>query len=189
MSICIADTKTGIFPVLYNTKKIPEEAFSVPIKGMDGVEIVFAIKTGNNTEIITKKEMNERGLSAKELEKIAMEENCVYTLMPLNVVANDCENDLGAFILSSRDIVFGASVIACKKVRDSLAKRFGENLYVLPSSIHELIIIPGKEEDEVAKTLSDMVRCVNRTVLKEEDFLSDHVFLFDFENDRLKTVA
>lgn len=189
MSIRIADTGFEIFPILYNIEKITEEIFSVPVEGMDGIVTIFAIKAGKQAEVITKREMDERGISAKELEKIATEENCAYTLMPLNAVANDCENDSGAFILSSRDIVFGASVIACKKVRDSLAKRFGENLYILPSSIHELIIIPEKEEDESAKTLSDMVRCVNRTVLKEEDFLSDHVFLFDFKNDRFKTVA
>lgn len=189
MSIHIADTGFEIFPILYNVEKITEEVFSVPVEGMDGIVTVFAVKVGKQAEVITKKEMDERGISAKELEKIAMEENCAYTLMPLNAAANDYENDSGAFILSSRDIVFGSSVIACKKVRDSLAKRFGENLYVLPSSIHELIIIPEKEGDEVAKTLSDMVKCVNRTVLKEEDFLSDHVFLFDFKNDRFKTVA
>ena len=189
MSIRIADTGFEIFPILYNIEKITEEIFSVPVEGMNGIVTVFAVKTGKQAEVITKREMDERGISAKELEKIAMEENCAYTLMPLNVVANDYENDSGAFILSSRDIAFGASVIACKKVRDSLAKRFGENLYVLPSSIHELIIIPEKKGDEVTKTLSDLVRCVNRTVLKEEDFLSDHVFLIDFKNDCFKTVA
>lgn len=88
-----------IFPILYNTEKITEEIFSVPVEGMDGIVTVFAVKAGKQAEVITKREMDERGISAKELEKIAMEENCAYTLMPLNAVANDCENDSGAFIV------------------------------------------------------------------------------------------
>ena len=58
-----------------------------------------------------------------------------------------------------------------------LTENFGEKLYILPSSIHELIVIPYEEGIESDK-LSELVREVNRTQVPWEDILSNHVYLY-----------
>ena len=50
---------------------------------------------------------------------------------------------------------------------------------MLPSSIHELIIIPYRSA--TLEQLCEMVYCINRTQVPEEDILSDTVYYYDAE--------
>ena len=52
-------------------------------------------------------------------------------------------------------------------------------LYILPSSIHELIIIPDDGRTNDKDYMKQMVRDINRSELKPEEVLSDNVFYFD----------
>ena len=70
----------------------------------------------------------------------------------------------------------GASMILHKSIRKKIGDIVGGNFYVLPSSIHEVMIIPeeGFELDE----LSDLVSTCNSELFTEansEDILSDKV--------------
>ena len=59
-----------------------------------------------------------------------------------------------------------------------LSEKMGCDLYVLPSSIHEIIVVPAVSqcnEDE----LRDMVRDVNRSSVSNEDFLSDTLYRYN----------
>ena len=61
-----------------------------------------------------------------------------------------------------------------------------ENLYMLPSSVHEWMILP--ECDDVAY-LKEMVTEVNRTAVAEIDLLSDHVYRYDRKTDMVEIAA
>ena len=85
------------------------------------------------------------------------------------LVANGKRNLNGSWILSDQETM------------QKLYKRLGEKLFILPSSIHELLILPqsaGLEEMGV-DGLIGMVRDVNQTVVSSDDFLSDQVFSYD----------
>lgn len=49
------------------------------------------------------------------------------------------------------------------------------DLYILPSSIHEIIVLPVDFRDDVTG-LKDMVNTVNQTQVLPEEFLSDSVY-------------
>ena len=99
------------------------------------------------------------------------------------------------YILSNSSRLYGASALLDVKVMSDIAERFGE-FYILPSSVHETIIIPEHDGMEISE-LEAMVRDVNSTQVAEDEQLSDHVYTYDpvsheifradKENERMKT--
>ena len=80
-------------------------------------------------------------------------------------------------VLTTRDQINGAGVLFCDSVLQKIQDKVGD-FYVLPSSIHEVLIIPvsdGIDRDY----LEEMVKSVNRDEVAPEDRLSDQVYLFD----------
>lgn len=77
----------------------------------------------------------------------------------------------GMYIVTNKEMVRGAVMILNKNVQDKLKEELGD-YYVLPSSRHEVIIVPK----ENYKELREIVRAVNRESVAEEDFLSNEVY-------------
>lgn len=81
-------------------------------------------------------------------------------------------------ILTNSRRYLGAACILYRGLLEQFSEKIGKNLYILPSSIHEVILLP---EDCVKKadSLIRMVREVNRTQLEPEEVLSDTVYYYD----------
>ena len=60
-----------------------------------------------------------------------------------------------------------------------------KDYYILPSSVHEVIIVPYSEI-YVCSKLDEMVREINSTQVEEEDVLSNHVYLYDRVSGKLR---
>ena len=88
------------------------------------------------------------------------------------------ETDPGMLVVSNDKKCSGAAVIFYDDVLARLTDRLGDKIFILPSSVHELIAIPdtGKEDINV---LTDMVRSVNRSEVSEKEFLSDNVYHYE----------
>jgi hypothetical protein len=72
-------------------------------------------------------------------------------------------------------------------VKEKAAEMIGSGYYVLPSSIHECILVPesaGINEKE----LCDMVKQANRSVVEPKDVLSDNVYHYDKDSRDLSRV-
>ena len=88
--------------------------------------------------------------------------------------------DEKVFVLSKRDKVYGASMLLDKQMMKKVIDQIGENFLILPSSIHEcLIVVPsyGMEPDDY----KDMVCSVNATSVEEEERLSNNVYRYSLE--------
>ena len=86
-------------------------------------------------------------------------------------------NDM-LYVLTNRDSLNGASLILQRDVMKKIGELAGGDFYVLPSSVHETLIIPesaGVSLDD----LSEMVKSVNSSTVSPEEFLSDHVQYYD----------
>ena len=68
----------------------------------------------------------------------------------------------------------GASVILTQKFKENIRKIFGDKAIIIPSSIHEVIIVDYS--DETARETAKMIQEVNRTQVAAEDVLSDHPY-------------
>ena len=79
------------------------------------------------------------------------------------------------YVITNKTGVCGASSII--PATKELIKMFPNGYVVLPSSIHEVIVVE-KTDDEDTDTMNDMVREINSTVVQEKDKLSDDIYEF-----------
>lgn len=84
-------------------------------------------------------------------------------------------------VLTNEKGIDRAALIACPEVLKAVQKEIGEDFYILPSSIHEILIVPKSEMDNV-EALKTMVESVNQSDVPLEDRLSDNVYEFDGHN-------
>jgi hypothetical protein len=89
------------------------------------------------------------------------------------------------FILSNRIRSYGASSIFCPAVMRDFADMCGcEKVVMLPSSIHEWMLMPltdGFDFNEAEETIHE----VNEYVIGKNEVLSDHVYIYDREIDKI----
>lgn len=111
-----------------------------------------------------------QGKSTEEIEEIFSEQ-----LPP--------QRDL-MYVLTNESRHFGASVILNSKVMDDITERIGE-FYILPSSLHEVILVPREKTIFDHIMLEEIVRDINATQLDIEEKLSDLVFLYDSQTKEL----
>ncbi|MGF0031976.1 DUF5688 family protein [Bariatricus sp. SGI.154] len=88
------------------------------------------------------------------------------------------------YILSNRIRSYGAAAILYENRLEGIGDYLKENYYVLPSSVHEMIIVPeseapGKEE------LCCLVTEINETQVDEEEVLSNQVYYYDRKKRKL----
>ena len=83
----------------------------------------------------------------------------------------------GPFILTNTSQVRGAAVLFYPGIMERISDVFHGGYYVLPISIHEMLIIPEETHPDVAQ-LAEMLEQGNRVIVDEDDVLSDKVFRY-----------
>ena len=72
-------------------------------------------------------------------------------------------------------IFWGAGTLFYPGMIDRLHELLGGDFYVLPSSVHELILIAVDDQDP--QQLVDLVRSANRSVVKDNEILADDLYI------------
>lgn len=80
-------------------------------------------------------------------------------------------------ILSNESQIFGAACLLYPETMKILSDKFGADLYVLPSSVHEVILMPISDDYNSAD-LSEMVHDINESEVLPQEVLSDHVYRY-----------
>jgi hypothetical protein len=97
--------------------------------------------------------------------------------MITSLLKSDNEQNV-MYILTNQNNRYGAFAAFQPDRLSGLADRLGvEKLLILPSSIHELLAIPGCSL--MVEKLKEMVYSINRSEVSEEEFLSDGVYEYD----------
>lgn len=92
------------------------------------------------------------------------------------------------YILTNPLRLDGAAVLTYPQIPERIGQLFPQGYYILPSSVHETIIVP-KTDETVPKELGERVRRANQIGLKKEEILSDRAYEFDKETGRLCQVS
>ncbi len=90
------------------------------------------------------------------------------------------------YVLTNESKLNGAACILYENVLYDFAQKLGADLYILPSSVHEVILLPKLsmfEKDE----LVNMVKEVNTEGIAADEVLSDHVYEYN-RTERLITM-
>ena len=80
-------------------------------------------------------------------------------------------------ILTNSRKTYGACSILYPGMLEQLAERIGGDYYMIPSSVHEFLLVP-REREQDREELKKMIAEVNRTELPPEEVLSDHLYLY-----------
>lgn len=90
------------------------------------------------------------------------------------------------YVLTNETKINGAACILYDNVLYDFAQKLGKDLYILPSSIHEVILLPKLPIFE-KNELINMVREVNTEGVAADEILSDNVYEYN-RNERLITM-
>ena len=141
--------------------------------------------------------MNEWGVSVEQIQADAMmaDRNRGVVLMNMNeiiksmIFGEEPENLLNEkldietmrepmFCLTNAQKMNGASLLLQEDIRKQIGECLGSDYFVLPSSIHEVLILPDNGLFEVPE-LNAMVKEVNETQVERQEQLSDKVQFCD----------
>ena len=156
--------------------------------------VVALDETGISSTPLTNDDLTEWGISKEELFKKALDNT--KRLLPPKVfkmdelinrstgVWLDGEFETQAYVITNKICVNGATVVLYKEVMEEFEQKFPEGFYILPSSIHEVIVLPASVTPDKS-FLRELVREVNRDVLPDTDYLSDEVYYYDAEEKNI----
>lgn len=96
----------------------------------------------------------------------------------------DLTNPYPMYVLSNQCKLNGSVSILYQNLLRDFAHRLGSDLYILPSSVHEVLLIPAFHHSS-CQELSKMVTDVNSSQLSQEEILSDHVYYYSRETEKL----
>ncbi len=155
--------------------------------------------TGHMSAPITDHLLDSYGIDIPELDKIAMEnlansdiefktmrEVLVEMMFPDGFDENDPraamlppEDEIPSmYVLTNAEKMNGANSILDPKTMEDISEKVGGDFYILPSSLHEVIILPDSPDMD-KDILEQMVRDINAGEVAPEDRLSDHVYMYD----------
>lgn len=127
----------------------------------------------------------------KVIEKLMKEELDTYYEEPfhredgLDIINNykdenfnlEFNSEDNMLVISNQRNINGASCMIYTDLLKDIAEQLNADLYILPSSIHELIIVKNDHTYD-KKILKEMVKDVNLTQVPLEDVLSDNVYFY-----------
>lgn len=88
------------------------------------------------------------------------------------------------YVLSNRNRVEGAACMLYPGLIRGFAEKAGNSLYIIPSSVHKLLLIPTENTEEYAEIRS-MIREINDTQVSEEEILSYSLYYYDREEGKI----
>ena len=188
-----------------STESNKEMLANIPHKEMEDMSIVYRFEmesdeNGRATILATNQMLETMGITAEQLHADAVENAPRIKPMEIKGMSEVLSEMMGMspeemammgmaqdpadekiFVATVPDKVHGAGVLAYQDFMDKAAERAGGDFYILPSSIHELLIVPDTGEMSL-KDLENMVHDVNATQVAPEDKLTDSVYHYDAKN-------
>ena len=89
------------------------------------------------------------------------------------------------YVLTDENKTFGASQLFLKDKIREFAKQQDCDVYILPSSVHELLLLRADFPNLEPSYLKEMVCEVNATEVSNEDFLCDGAFKYELATDKI----
>ena len=211
VSLLADGAKDKIYMVIINTESNKDILKDAPHREVNDTSVIYRImvsddEKGIGSALITNHIAEEMGMNEEQLFKLAAENTpklfppvvkpmsqVIFGMltenggMPKDVAEQVVdgmkgENEL-MWIITNNKGVSGAVNMIFEKNLHELSKGMGDDLYILPSSIHEVIAVPASMGDP--EELAEMVLQVNTDVVDVSERLSNQVYHYDREARKL----
>lgn len=191
-----------LVPVAGNEEKLAQ----IPHKNVEDMALVYRFEEessvyGSASILVTNEMLAVYDITADQLHEDAMKaavQNRPAKLHNMNDVMRDMMGDMSGLVPMNEPSPLwvatveggqnGAGVIQYPGFLDQAAEALGGDFYVLPSSVHEVLLVADDGSMEIGY-LEEMVRSVNETEVSPAERLSNNVYHYDskahiFENAR-----
>lgn len=188
-----------IMPQAVSRERNEELLKNAPHKELLNIAIIYRYVLEVNDDnmmsfVVTNSAAKQWDISLQELDIAAKQyvkqENpyCIATMDSLinglreecgiEEASSECTECLPIYVISNRRMQYGAAVLAEPEVLGDLAHKLQSDLIVLPSSVHELIVIPASGNGDDIKYFRQMVATVNEQEVSPEEILSTSVYRY-----------
>lgn len=205
MPMGIEHFKDNVIMCLINTEQNREMLADIPGREFQDLSVIYRLVVKSYPDAIestiVSNEMAEMaGMTEEELFRHAVENT-----RRMNPVSVTCMGDLfdgipegidipqevreememakrtaeSMWIISNSSGIYGAVSMLYEENLHQLSEKLGENLFILPSSINEVIAIPEDMAEKNMTHLLEMVQAVNMGSLELEERLSNSVYHYD----------
>lgn len=99
----------------------------------------------------------------------------------------DVDTPYPMYVISNKEHYYGAVEMLFNENLDKVSEIFHDDLYILPSSTHEVIAVPVKDYD--AEELAAMVEGINMEQVALEERLSNQVYFYDSRERKLSVAT
>lgn len=197
------NVKDKIIMTVVNTEKNREMLAGMPHKNREDLSLIYKVSLGNDemgmaTIAIKNEHMEAWGVTAEEIHNFAMEnskELLPVTVQSMNEIMREMFGRDGMpdemaelmfeemptnqqmYVISNQSKINGAAAMFYEDALSGLADQMGTDLFILPSSVHEVIAVSA--DMGTPESLAEMVREVNGGEVAAEEQLSDHVYRYD----------
>ena len=182
---------------------------NLPHKDIEDLAVIYQIALGGDGDGIATVNISDQlleryGINKEELHDIAVQntaelrpatfrsmQEVIMEMMgesKMAAMGMDADMEMSGgmpmYVLTNEDKMHGAAAMLYPNLMDEIAEKVGGDFFVLPSSIHELLIIP-KDSGAERGELENMVQEVNATQVAPDEVLSDHVYVYDAKEHKL----
>ena len=105
-----------------------------------------------------------------------------------NMIREIEEKHIPMFVLTNQNRYYGAACLVYPGMLEVMGEMLQDDFYILPSSVHEIIFL-GKKGCMDSTALNEMIEEVNRTQVDEEEWLSDHTYLYERKNKKFISIT
>ncbi|MBE5946479.1 MAG: hypothetical protein E7259_06000 [Lachnospiraceae bacterium] len=186
------NVKDKIFMRLVNYERNKTQFEDCPLVPYHDLAITFRylVKNDENgiaSAIVRNKDLEEWDISNEQLYDIAKDNTRRLFPPELRRLDDmlreydeniDIPEDSGLHILTNQQHINGATYMVYEDIIKEFAQNNNSDVYILPSSIHEVLLLPAKEDINKAN-LEEMVKEINEYVVSPLEYLSDTVYKYD----------
>ena len=187
--------KTKLMIQVIPTEKNAEILADIPHRNVEDLSLVYrfvlnAGKNGQASALATNGMLENFGISPEQLHADAMENApkafppSIKTMQEVMAQMLEIEPEelpavnIDMYMMTCNGGLNGAGCIFYPGILDEAAEVMAGSFYILPSSVHEVLLIPDKS-DTGSEELEAMVRQINEAEVAPEDRLSDTVYHYD----------
>ena len=167
---------------------------SLPCRIHGDIALIYqvSLQKDDNTRFsvrITNTLLDAYGITPEELHDTAIRNTERMSGVKCKPIGEVLEDLLGAdpgletratsslYVLTNNDASFGAAAMFYPGVLEKIGKKMPEGFFILPSSIHEVMVFPHNMADK--EMLETMVREINATQVEPDEVLSNYVSEYD----------
>lgn len=202
--------KDRIIVAVYNTNANAEKLSNIPHRDYKDLSVYYRVdvpineKEGMGSMIVNDHILKLWNISMDELDEVAwVNTRRMYPARLMSMFEilqelcggemdemQDCLAKPTMYVLSNVNKLNGAVYIADADALAMVADALDDDYVVLPSSRHEVIIVPLKQIDDNDYTyLKEMVYEINRKEVDAEDYLSDNIYKYIRAEKELRLIA